>query len=146
MEKEILRARRYKTPLAILLAEMDFLDQTVALSGQEAGDLVLSETGQMFKKQMRASDTVCRFGRDLFAAALPNTSADGTRRTGERVRELFDQHRFHFGASDLHVTISVGFAALDLDSNEGTAELIPKASRALERAKKQGGNRVEGEE
>ena len=145
LDDEILRARRYDTPLAVLLAEIDASDEIIAAGGHEAGHLVLSETGPMFKKQMRASDTVCRFGPELFAAALPNTRADGARRTGERVRELFHQHRFDFGAPDLHITVSVGFAALDLDSNEATAELVEKASRALERAKGKGGNRVEGE-
>lgn len=144
---EVARARRYGTPLAVLNLEIDRFDDVVtALSEYETRSLVLAEAGKIFKDHMRETDTPCRFARDQFAVVLPNSTFNGTLRTCERLTMLFEKHSFESLPGEIHVTASIGFAVFRQDQKEGAADLTARAARALQQAKQQGGNRVEGEE
>jgi diguanylate cyclase (GGDEF)-like protein len=141
--REIVRAQRYDMPVSMLLVEVDHLGELSASYGQETGNRVLSEMGRMLERNIRRSDTACRFGGAQFAVVLPNSTAGNTRRTCERLRKLFDKHPFEPGSCDIHLTVSIGFATLNPDLSESTTDLITKASTALQRARQRGGNRVD---
>jgi diguanylate cyclase (GGDEF)-like protein len=145
LDKEIVRARRYNLPLSILMMQLDPFPELSPPCTREAGDLLLSQAARILKKSIRISDTACRVGGDQLGVVLPSSAAADTRRTSQRLRALFDEHRFE-GVSphlDVHLTVSIGFVELNPHLQENTGNLMDRASRALGQARRQGGNRVE---
>lgn len=74
-EIEIERALRYKTPLSLALIDLDDFKNVNDVHGHHAGDLVLRNIVDEWKKGIRKHDFVCRIGGDEFVLIFPHTSA-----------------------------------------------------------------------
>jgi response regulator RpfG family c-di-GMP phosphodiesterase len=91
---------------------------------------------------LRETDIVCRYGGDEIVVALPDTNAQETRATAERILELVRRHKFGNGKDDLSITVSVGAAFREVTAGEAVGTVLVKADHALHRAKKEGRNRA----
>src|SRR6185503_10581854 len=89
LEEEFMRARRYKLDLSILMIDMDKFKQINDERGHQKGDLVLRQTANLIKENLREVDLVGRYGGDEFMAILPETSPQNARYAAERIRALF---------------------------------------------------------
>jgi diguanylate cyclase (GGDEF)-like protein len=70
-------ARRYGTPLALALFDIDHLKQINDRFGHAAGDVALVHFGRVLLGSIRESDVTARIGGDEFALLLPQTDAQG---------------------------------------------------------------------
>ena len=142
---ESARSARYKTPLAVLLADVDNLKNINRQYGILTGDNVLVEVGQLLRKMARACDFVGRANTQDFMILAPQTDTRGARVLAERICQTISEHHFVAEKLDLHVTVSVGGACVGgLDLSDNLA-LLGQAESALGRAKRAGKNRVEVE-
>ena len=140
---EFLRARRYGTELAVLMADLDHFKTVNDRFGHPAGDAVLQGVAECLTGSLRATDTAGRYGGEELLVVLPQNSARGAGVLAERWRRKIDAKRFKgSGAEEISVTISVGVAGYQ-SSLESPEELVAVADKALYRAKKAGRNRVE---
>lgn len=131
------RARRYKSPLSLLLMDVDEFKQYNDAFGHPAGDHVLRTVGQMLTAQARLTDLAARYGGEEFAVVLPETDAAGALVVAERIRRAMEHQMWPLRA----VTISVGICTLDADMPSADA-LLAAADSALYRSKAGGRNRV----
>ena len=60
LDKEILRARRQHTPLAVIMADLDHFKTINDRYGHLTGDSVLRETARRLRTSLRASDVIGR--------------------------------------------------------------------------------------
>jgi diguanylate cyclase (GGDEF)-like protein/PAS domain S-box-containing protein len=137
LKDEFERARRYNSPLSLLMLDADNFKEFNDLLGHPAGDDLLQSIARMLKDNARANDVTARYGGDEFAVILPNTDSKVAYHLAERLRwaarELcYDPHQ---------VTISIGVAALSLDMSDHRA-LVVAADSALYDAKRKGRNQV----
>lgn len=84
---ELQRARRYRTPLALLMIDVDEFKSVNDRHGHPAGDRLLVAIAERLGKELRASDLLGRIGGEEFAALLVQTPAEEARRIAERLRE-----------------------------------------------------------
>lgn len=135
------RARRYTSPLSLLLIDVDGLKQINDKRGHAAGDQVLRAAAHAINATMRVTDFGARWGGDKFAIVAPNTVRRSAHRLAQR---LLGQVVRQATARDVAVTISVGVATLEPESHpSATVEwLLNAADAALYRAKSNGRNRV----
>lgn len=137
LNQEIYRARRYHTPLSLLLIDVDHFKGYNDSWGHPAGDAVLVRVAGLLRGRVRPSDFVARYGGEEFVVLLPGTDRDGAMQAAEAVRVAIEQTEF----PNRRVTVSVGAATLqDGMSREA---LIEAADQALYQAKRGGRNRVE---
>ncbi len=130
-------ARRRKSPLSLLLLDLDHFKRINDTCGHPAGDAVLVGATLAFRSALRASDALFRWGGEEFAILTPATTLDGAIRVAERVRITLEATPFP-GAEPM--TISIGVAEyLAEESFEGW---VMRADEALYRAKTEGRNRV----
>jgi len=80
-------ARRYGTPLALALFDIDHLKQINDRFGHAAGDAALVHFGRILLGSARESDVTARIGGDEFALLLPQTDAQGAEALVSRILE-----------------------------------------------------------
>jgi diguanylate cyclase (GGDEF)-like protein len=143
IQVEFLRARRYETPLTLLLADIDFFKRVNDEHGHLMGDAVLRGIAGVLRRTLRSTDLACRYGGEEIAVVMPQNPIDGCLTMAERWRQRVEQARFDGpGATGVQVTLSVGVASYTPDW-EAPEDLVGAADRALYRAKAAGRNRVE---
>jgi diguanylate cyclase (GGDEF)-like protein len=137
LEAEVARSRRYKTPLSLILLDVDKFKQYNDTFGHIAGDGVLQEVAQLLQSSVRTIDFVARYGGEEFVVLLPNTDQDGALILAERLRAKIEQAPWKQRA----VTASFGIAGLT-EEMAARSELTAAADRALYHSKESGRNRV----
>jgi len=74
LEHEIARARRYATPVSLLMIDLDDFKAFNDRNGHLAGDAVLRGLAAVLQSELRQSlDVAARYGGEEFAVILPNT-------------------------------------------------------------------------
>jgi diguanylate cyclase (GGDEF)-like protein len=147
---EVARAVRTRTPLALMLVDLDHFKAVNDSYGHLAGDKALRAISRTFKIFLRDYDLAGRFGGEEFALLLPQTGAADAQRIAERMRAHIGQMPIAAGddpaAEAMQVTVSIGVAALGTTWNRGTGsqltDLLAAADTALYRAKGGGRDRV----
>ena len=145
LDLEWRRAIRGKSPLALLLIDIDFFKRYNDSHGHLRGDAVLAEVaGLLAAAFTRAGDVVARYGGEEFAALLPDTSLEAAAELAEQARLRVESRGIPHPASDAArvVTVSIGASAMLADPWKLPAALIERADRALYLAKAGGRNRV----
>ncbi len=143
--REWQRALRAKTPLSLIMADIDFFKSFNDHYGHLAGDSCLRKVaGAMAGAVQRPADLVARYGGEEFAALLPDTDAVGARALAEEMRRRVTALGIGHAASAAagHITISLGVATLVPESRDDPNYLILQADEALYQAKEQGRDRA----
>ena len=138
LESEVERARRYGSPLSLILFDVDGFKQLNDRYGHLTGDRVLAHLVRQCEPKLRASDVLCRYGGEEFAIVAPETTAEAGATLARRIREGVEAMRLE-GLPE-KVTISLGVAAWEpgFATND---DLIAAADSALYLAKNSGRNR-----
>ena len=144
---EIARAVRTRTPLAVALLDIDRFKVINDTYGHLVGDQVLKEIAHTLDGLLRDYDRAGRFGGEEFSLLLPQTRAVDAFRIAERVRANIAGLSIiapgTTGGERVHVTVSIGVAALDSGSKREYTELMAAADAALYRAKAGGRDQVQ---
>jgi diguanylate cyclase (GGDEF)-like protein len=143
VDEEFQRARRYRTPFALLMVDLDGFKRVNDEHGHPAGDRYLRAIGRTIRGHLRVADHACRYGGDEFCILLPETDRAGAATIAERLRQSIA--RVDLGLEDtapLTATASVGLAAFPEDGADDVALLLRRADEALYRAKRAGRDRV----
>ncbi len=82
LEHQIRLAARNKSPLSLVMADIDHFKKYNDSFGHTAGDQVLEKIARLLTKGSR--DTVARYGGEEFAMILPATDRKGALTMGER--------------------------------------------------------------
>ncbi|MGQ0644049.1 MAG: diguanylate cyclase [Elusimicrobiota bacterium] len=131
-------AGRMKSPVALMMTDLDKFKQFNDQHGHQAGDLLLQEVARLVRKCVRKSDLVVRYGGDEFALFLPKAGHADTAPIAEKIRQQIEENCGTAG-----VTISIGIAHFPEDGGNRD-DLIAAADELLYRAKEFGGNKICG--
>lgn len=135
--EEFERTQRYKTPLSVILLDVDKFKTYNDAFGHPEGDNVLKAVAQTLQAVARDTDYVCRYGGEEFVIILPNTEAQGATDAAERLRKAIETYPWALRP----VTASFGIASLHTDLTT-VQELVAQADKALYSSKEKGRNRV----
>ncbi|WAF87748.1 sensor domain-containing diguanylate cyclase [Metapseudomonas otitidis] len=143
---EARRAYRERTPLSLLLLDIDHFKRFNDAYGHIAGDECLKAVGEALQGCVRRpSDQAARYGGEEMAVILPGTDLAGAQAVGEAILQRLAELAIPHSASPLgRVSASIGVATLQGPALlGGELALVEAADQALYRAKDAGRNRVE---
>jgi len=138
LKEEVGRHSRYGNVFSVLLLDLDNFKTYNDIYGHPAGDILLSQIGQIIKGSIRSADQAFRYGGDEFVVILPEAAMDDAYIVAERVRV---QVAREMEVKEIAVTVSIGVASYPADGVI-SGELVTVADTALYYAKRTGGNRV----
>ena len=140
------RAIREKTPISLLMLDIDKFKTYNDLYGHQKGDIVLRAVAKTIEQGLRRpGDFAARWGGEEFVALLANTDRAGALEVAERIRA--DVEKLHISCekssdAEAPVTISLGVESLIPDTNSSLDLFISAADTALYEAKAAGRNRI----
>ena len=145
LARELRRAQRAGSNLALLLFDIDTFKAYNDHFGHQEGDACLRAVAQAVAGMCkRPADVAARYGGEEFAAILPDTTQEQARAHANTIREHVASLMLPHAPAALrpHVTLSIGVAAFDKERLNEPALLIEAADKALYAAKRGGRDRV----
>ncbi len=145
LDKTVEHGRRNtRKSFSIALIDIDHFKNVNDTMGHQAGDFILKQLADFFKKSIRPYDLVARYGGEEFIILFKDCSRKDSFEILQRIRDSIDRERYQFQDSLIHVTFSGGIA----DNREleqgapAAADLIKIADERLYKAKETGRNRI----
>ncbi|HET6344306.1 MAG TPA: diguanylate cyclase [Myxococcota bacterium] len=140
LARDCARASRERTPLAVLMVDLDHFKAINDTHGHEAGDQVLRELAGRLRRIIRPYDEVARVGGEEFVIVAPGCNVEGARAVAERVRRCVSATPvlLHSGVS-IEVTCSIG---VGMNQTIAPDVVVQAADVALYKAKTSGRNCV----
>ena len=141
LKTEWLRLTRERSPLSLILCDIDYFKAYNDTYGHPAGDVCLQKVANIIKETVkRPADLVARYGGEEFAVVLPHTDAAGAVHVAEEIRTRVKTLKIeHTGSKcSQYITLSLGVATLVPTQQLSTATLIALADQALYQAKAAG--------
>lgn len=141
LERETSRALRHRSPLSLILFDLDFFKRINDGHGHLAGDSVLRGVSAIVKSMVRKEECFARYGGEEFALVQPEVSLAAAARVAEKIRVAIGSHSFEWNGNRLPVTVSLGVAELGPGIAD-SQEFIAAADARLYAAKHRGRNCV----
>ena len=134
---EVERAKRYKTPLALVTLNLDHFKKVNDAYGHGVGDEVLRGVARLVKKMIRGADTLARVGGDEFQILAPATDLGDALGFADKLRTAIEDTHFERAGF-----ITASFGVAELDPEEDSAGLLQRTEKALHGSKEGGRNRL----
>lgn len=110
--------------------------------GHAAGDSILRQIADCARRVVAEEAQLARVGGEEFAVLADGMELAAATSMAERIRQAVDAHSFKFGNLTIPVTVSLGVATMNAESDESGDDLFKRADAQLYRAKESGRNRV----
>ena len=127
LETQFALAARRRSPLSLVLLDVDHFKAYNDAFGHPAGDDVLRGVADVLRGVTRGHDTVARHGGEEFAVLLPGTGPEVARGMAERLREAVERRAWPHRP----VTASFGVATIDPGDRRGPGPRGPGRPRPL---------------
>lgn len=145
-ESELARAMRNESSFSCALIEIDNYKELKDKYGHQLGDVILQDTAEVLKDDLRIYDVIARDG-DIFICLFPEMYIEPALFATKRLRSLVENEKFEFGENNeiIRISVSIGLTSCkpSLDKEIDIYKIIKKADKVLDIAKEKGGNRVE---
>jgi diguanylate cyclase (GGDEF)-like protein len=137
------QAMRTRTPLALLMIDLDYFKAYNDHSGHQAGDTCLARVAAVLPAAARRPlDLAARYGGEEFAVLLYDMQRDSVAEVCSQLHAALNALQIpHPGVDNPpHVTFSIGAACIEPQLDRGAEGFIQLADEALYAAKQRGRN------
>ncbi|MBI2920579.1 MAG: diguanylate cyclase [Planctomycetes bacterium] len=110
--RELKRAKRHERSLALIIAEVDFLEKYSTSFGPQSGEALMVSIANVFKGQVRDTDLLVRFAPHRFAVLMPETDVEKAMEVGDWIRSMISNspfpHRAEMPGGKVSISLGVG--------------------------------------
>ncbi|MCE8026562.1 GGDEF domain-containing protein [Billgrantia aerodenitrificans] len=125
-ERELTRAHREHTPLAICMVDIDLFKTLNDHHGHAVGDLVLTTVASCCASVLRETDIIGRYGGEEFVIALPQADLETANSIAERLRDKVTSLQLPMLPLGQRLSVTVGISQVA----PGETRLEPALQRA----------------
>lgn len=142
-EEELSRARRYHSPVSVLLIDLDHFKRYNDTYGHPAGDKLLRTIAQTLRRLQGPGELIARYGGEEFVMLLHGIGRAEAHQRAEALRASLAAQPIVLRQGSAAITVSIGVAAFP-DDGPHKENILQAADQRLYRAKQQGRNQVCG--
>lgn len=143
LEHALAFATRHGEALTFLMLDLDHFKRVNDTHGHLVGDQVLMHVARVFRKVIRGSDMLGRYGGEEFGIILRRCPPANGRAIAEKLRQALSDAPIAIAGTDpIALRVSIGVASFPGSGTTAT-DVASSADRALYRAKSSGRDRVE---
>jgi two-component system, cell cycle response regulator len=143
LPRQIKTARQGDRPFSLLIFDLDFFKRINDTYGHLVGDVSLKLLSARLRHNLRAKDTLFRYGGEEFVVLLSDTSHDEAGEIARRLCAMIGEQSFTINDDlELALTVSVGVSELQASDDPKGLSLLERADACLRKAKQTGRNRV----
>jgi diguanylate cyclase (GGDEF)-like protein len=140
LQREVIFAGRYGTPLAISMLDIDYFKDINDTHGHVVGDEVLRKLAEELRDHIRHPDVIGRYGGEEFLVVLPHSTIKAAAEQAERLCKHVQSLVIQAGENEIRITLSMGLAQYQIH-REDWQSFLSRADAALYQAKNSGRNR-----
>lgn len=140
-ERELRRARRDDSPLAICMVDIDLFKRLNDRHGHAVGDRVLTAVAACCQSVLRETDIIGRYGGEEFVIALPQANLHTASAIAERLRDKVSRLSLPMVDDAVRLSVTVGISLVEKDEVRLDGAL-QRADKALYEGKARGRNCV----
>ena len=127
---ELRRAQRTRSPLSVLMLDIDGFKNVNDTHGHVEGDRLLAAIGATLTGTLRTTDVKCRYGGDEFMVILLDTPEHAAHHVAENLRESIIGAEVSASTGPISCEVSVGVSMAELGELDALA-VIRRADKAL---------------
>jgi diguanylate cyclase (GGDEF)-like protein len=142
LRTEIERARRTRTKLSVVMADIDRFKRVNDRFGHASGDRVLVEVARRMSRTLRPYDVIGRIGGEEFLVLAPDADLDDGATLAERIRAAVAERPIEHAGVSLNMTLSAGVSIVDPAEPDALGRALARADGALYESKANGRDRV----
>ncbi|MCP3941899.1 MAG: sensor domain-containing diguanylate cyclase [Desulfobacteraceae bacterium] len=140
LEREFLRAKRYKIELTLLFLDLDDFKSINDTFGHDNGDRALCHISNSLNQLKRDSDIVARFAGDEFVVIFPSTTRAQAENYINRVRKNLDSSPLSANDTSFFIKLSYGISTISEKDIDSSKALLKQADKRLYKAKQEKNN------
>ena len=145
LDNQILQSELRRTPISLILSDIDHFKNINDTYGHLSGDDVLRLVASTIAANVKGKDTVSRFGGEEFAIILPDTSLENALIVALQIKESLATQQWLLPKQNTTIKkVTASFGVAELQQGELKIRLIERADQKLYLAKKSGRNCVMG--
>lgn len=134
-------AVRQKTPLSLMLMDLDRFKEINDEHGHDVGDRVLFQVAELLRARLRRSDLVTRMGGEEFLILMPDTDLDQAAALAEELRQRIGALRLEAHDQPVQLTTSIGVTEMT-SAEQSFDSLLRQADQNMYWCKENGRDRV----
>ncbi len=144
LEREISSTRRHKTPLSVIMMDLDHFKKINDTHGHLVGDQLLKAVADRIRPNIRREDIFARYGGEEFAILLVHTPHENALQFATKIHRLIGGTPFVIGGKKIPLTVSIGVTTYLGKRQTDVETIVAQADRNLYRAKERGRDQVVG--
>ena len=142
LDRELSRAKRYGYQFSVIMLDIDYFRSINNTYGRQFGDTVLKQFASFLKRITRQDDIVVQFGGEEFVILSLGINRSQGYQLAQRILDAL--HLYNFGNKEHIIKLKITGAVISYpeDNITESMSLIKSAEEILNRAKREGGNRI----
>ncbi len=137
LEMEMEKAKRHQQKLSLVITDIDFFKRINDTYGHMRADELLARLAEVFKKEVRKSDIVARFGGEEFVILLPETDINKAKKFAGRLRQAVKKDKF---LKEHELTFSGGLT--EYKKGDTKLKIKERADKGVYKAKDTGRDKI----
>ena len=138
--EEFDRSKRYQRPMSVFYAQFDGFEELLNTFPDLSLGVISQEGGSYLKKNLRSVDVIIKKNDSQFMLIFPETSFDGGRIAGERLRFAVEKNGFKIGGHEIKMTATVVMVSFDNAVHLSKEDMLTRLDKTLVEARKVGPN------
>jgi len=140
----IIEAEEKKTPLYLIMFDIDHFKQINDTHGHVIGDKVIRFVADTLTKTIDTTSLAARYGGEEFAVLLPDSTTQEALGIANKIKKTIKEAKLvRTGTREPIGRITISGGITRHNNNESTTTLIQRADKALYKAKNSGRDRIE---
>ena len=140
LQVEMDRSKRSGIPTTLVMADLDHFKGINDNHGHETGNQALKHVAEIIQREIRTTDSVCRYGGGVFAMIFPETHLNLAVKVADRIREMIAFTPLVLDQDEINITVSMGASVYMRTSILDIELFVDSVDKYMYEAKESGRN------